>query len=158
MSTLINNVSKILNANNATPELKKQIHELLTSWQYQTQPTHDDELMTIPLTYENPHQSRANFKVASLTEESDEIEALTTHYSQTNYQVLGTLGVGGMGKVLKVYDPRLKRNLAMKILHPAMMETPQLVARFYEEAQLIAQMQHPNIVQLYGHALASATT
>ena len=62
------------------------------------------------------------------------------------YKDLGLLGVGGMGEVRRVWDEDLKRKLAMKIIHPNLMSRTEIVARFLEEGQICAQLQHPNIV------------
>ncbi|MGB0638997.1 MAG: protein kinase domain-containing protein, partial [Myxococcota bacterium] len=61
----------------------------------------------------------------------------------------GTLGSGGMGEVRKVQDPDLKRTLAMKILHGNLVNNRRIVSRFVEEAQICAQLQHPNIIPVY---------
>ena len=65
------------------------------------------------------------------------------------YEDLGLLGKGGMGEVRRVRDRRLGRTLALKIIRPRAMGRPGLVARFLEEAQATAQLQHPNIVPVY---------
>lgn len=61
----------------------------------------------------------------------------------------GMLGSGGMGEVRKVQDPDLKRTLAMKILHRNLINNRRIVSRFVEEAQICAQLQHPNIIPVY---------
>jgi len=66
------------------------------------------------------------------------------------YHDLGLLGVGGMGEVRRVYDPTLKRAVAMKTPHPRLVENKRFVSRFIEEAQIGAQLQHPNIITVYG--------
>ena len=65
------------------------------------------------------------------------------------YEDLGVLGAGGMGEVRKVRDPILKRELAMKILHPQQDYRNEFSRRFTEEAQVCAQLQHPNIVPIH---------
>ncbi len=65
------------------------------------------------------------------------------------YQDLGLIGVGSMGEVRLVRDPKLRRTLAMKILHQHLLDAPRTVARFIEEAQVEAQLQHQNIVPVY---------
>ena len=65
------------------------------------------------------------------------------------YEDLGLLGVGGMGEVRRVRDHKLRRTMAMKIIHAEMMRSPRLVSRFIDEAQVQAQLQHPNIVPIY---------
>lgn len=65
------------------------------------------------------------------------------------YDDLGPLGVGGTGEVRRVRDRRLGRTLALKIIHAMALNRPALVARFREEAQATAQLQHPGIVPIY---------
>jgi hypothetical protein len=65
------------------------------------------------------------------------------------YRKLSTLGIGGMGEVHKVLDPSLNRVLALKVIHPHLMAMPVLVSRFVEEAQIQANLQHPNIVPIH---------
>ncbi len=65
------------------------------------------------------------------------------------YQLLGEIGHGGMGAVLKGRDPDLGRDLAVKILLEEHQRDPELVQRFIEEAQIGGQLQHPGIVPVY---------
>ena len=65
------------------------------------------------------------------------------------YLDLGALGEGGMGEVRKVRDEILNRNLAMKIVHPSMLLNGKALTRFFEEAQIGAQLQHPNIIPIH---------
>ncbi len=65
------------------------------------------------------------------------------------YQLLGEIGHGGMGAVFKGRDPDLGRDLAVKILLEEHQDTPDLVRRFIEEAQIGGQLQHPGIVPVY---------
>ncbi len=59
------------------------------------------------------------------------------------------LGEGGMGAVYQYRDEVLKRDLAIKVPHPEMAQVPALLRRFIREAQITAQLDHPNIVPLY---------
>src|SRR5688572_20884082 len=54
-----------------------------------------------------------------------------------------------MGEVWRAYDTRLKREVAIKVLPPAMSSNPQRLARFQQEAETVARLSHPNIVTLY---------
>jgi len=54
-----------------------------------------------------------------------------------------------MGEVRRVEDPDLRRTLAMKIVHQDLMKNSRMVSRFVEEAQVQAQLQHPNIVPIH---------
>jgi serine/threonine-protein kinase len=65
------------------------------------------------------------------------------------YQLLGEIGRGGMGAVLKGRDPDLVRDLAVKVLLEEHRDDPELVRRFIEEAQIGGQLQHPGIVPVH---------
>ncbi len=65
------------------------------------------------------------------------------------YQILGEIGRGGMGAVMKGRDPDLGRDLAVKVLLNEHQDEPDLVRRFIEEAQIGGQLQHPGIVPVY---------
>lgn len=65
------------------------------------------------------------------------------------YEELGFLGQGGMGEVHLVRDRRLGRSLALKTIHTRAMNHSALSARFLEEAQATAQLQHPGIIPIY---------
>ena len=65
------------------------------------------------------------------------------------YIDLEILGEGGMGEVRKVHDGVLKRNLAMKVIHSSMLSSRNALSRFTEEAQVGAQLQHPNIIPIH---------
>jgi eukaryotic-like serine/threonine-protein kinase len=56
---------------------------------------------------------------------------------------------GGMGAVLHAHDERLNRDLAVKVLHAELRDSPGLRQRFAEEAQIAGQLQHPGVVPVY---------
>ena len=64
------------------------------------------------------------------------------------YEILGPLGKGGMGAVYKAMQPSLNRIVAIKVLPPDFAKDPEFVARFHREAQTVAMLSHPNIVQI----------
>lgn len=66
-----------------------------------------------------------------------------------DYELLGPLGAGGFGRVYRVRDLHLEREVALKVLHPALTRDPEVVERFRREAQLAARLNHPNIVDIY---------
>ena len=66
------------------------------------------------------------------------------------YEITAKLGEGGMGEVWRATDTKLRRDVAVKILPPAFVADTERLARFEREAQLLAQLNHPNIAQIYG--------
>ncbi len=64
------------------------------------------------------------------------------------YEILGPLGKGGMGTVYKAMQPSLNRIVAIKVLPPDFKADPERVERFHREAQTVAMLSHPNIVQI----------
>ena len=66
------------------------------------------------------------------------------------YEILAAIGAGGMGEVYRARDPRLKREVAIKVLHAAHSHDPQRRARFQREAELLATLNHPNIAGVHG--------
>jgi serine/threonine protein kinase len=69
------------------------------------------------------------------------------------YELLERLGQGGMGEVWKAHDTRLRRYVAIKLLHADLQANPDFVAHFLREAQLVASLRHPNIVQVHDFQL-----
>jgi len=66
------------------------------------------------------------------------------------YEVRVLLGRGGMGEVYRAHDPRLGRDVALKVLPDRVAFDPTWLARFEREARLLATLTHTNIAVLYG--------
>ncbi len=71
------------------------------------------------------------------------------------YELQEQLGHGGMAEVWKALDTQLQRYVAIKLLHANLKEDPHFIARFEREAQLIASLHHPNIVQIHDFQIVS---
>jgi hypothetical protein len=65
------------------------------------------------------------------------------------YEVIGPLGVGGMGEVYRARDSRLKREVAIKLLPEAFANDAERVARLQREAEVLASLNHPNIAAIH---------
>ncbi len=65
------------------------------------------------------------------------------------YEIVGPLGVGGMGEVYRARDPRLGRDVAIKVLPAAFAADPERLQRFEQEARAAAALNHPNILAVH---------
>src|SRR5262245_14554353 len=67
-----------------------------------------------------------------------------------HFEILGLLGAGGMGEVYRALDTKLRREVAIKVLPPQFAEQPDRLARFEQEAVLLASLNHPHVAAIYG--------
>ena len=65
------------------------------------------------------------------------------------YEILSAIGAGGMGEVWRARDPRLGREVAIKVLPAGAVGDPDRLARLEREARLLASLNHPNIATLH---------
>ncbi len=66
------------------------------------------------------------------------------------YEVVSSIGAGGMGEVYRARDTALNREVAIKIIPDLFAGDPERLARFSREAQTLAALNHPNIAHVYG--------
>ena len=74
------------------------------------------------------------------------------------YRVVALLGSGGMGEVYRAQDPRLGRDVAIKVLREGDASDPDRLARFQREAQVLASLNHPHIAHIHGLEEADGVT
>jgi serine/threonine protein kinase len=67
-----------------------------------------------------------------------------------SYEILGLIGVGGMGEVYRARDTRLGRDVAIKFLPDELTQDADRRARFEREARHLASLNHANIAAIYG--------
>ena len=75
--------------------------------------------------------------------------------AKEKYAHLGTVGSGAMGEILLVRDQELRRKVAYKKVHAGMTHNRKVMDRFFTEAQITAQLDHPNIVPIYSLEVSS---
>ena len=66
-----------------------------------------------------------------------------------HYEIVEQIGEGGMGRVYRAHDPRLGRDVAVKVLQHHLTSTPEARARFEREARTVSQLSHPHICTLH---------
>src|SRR5262245_63266137 len=71
------------------------------------------------------------------------------------YQVISLLGHGGMGEVYRALDPRLGREVAIKLLPAAFSTDKERLRRFEQEARAAGMLNHPNVLTIYDIGAAS---
>ncbi len=72
------------------------------------------------------------------------------------YSVLSTLGLGGMGEVYRARDPRLGRDVAVKLIRKSAHDQEGALDRLLREATLASSLNHPNIVTIYDTGVVGA--
>src|SRR5512143_2816692 len=65
------------------------------------------------------------------------------------YEILDLVGAGGMGEVYRARDPRLGRDVAIKVLPAEVGADPGRLRRFEQEARAVAALNHPNILTVF---------
>ena len=65
------------------------------------------------------------------------------------YEIRSLIGVGGMGEVYRAHDPKIGRDVAIKVLPADFSADEERVARFEQEAQAAGALNHPNIIAVY---------
>jgi serine/threonine-protein kinase len=67
------------------------------------------------------------------------------------FEIVAPLGAGGMGEVYRARDLKLEREVAVKVLPPHLVQSPEAQARFEREAKAVAALAHPNILAIYDY-------
>lgn len=68
------------------------------------------------------------------------------------YDIVEEIGRGGMATVYRARDARLKREVALKVMHPHLQGAPEARARFEREAQTVARLEHPGLLEIYDYS------
>ncbi len=120
--------------------------EALIPWLKRLRPKEATQTVSIPTgSGDTPAiaLTAATYDFLGNPESTDELGRLA------QYRVLQSIGVGGMGMVFLAEDTRLRRQVALKVVKPELLERPDLHERFLQEARAIAAVEHDNIVTIY---------
>lgn len=98
------------------------------------------EVAASPTEEGNPTTSQPRFEPPSL-------DAVRAAFPQ--FEILGLIGCGGMGAVFRARQPHLDRVVALKILPRELGDLPEFAERFAREGQVLAKLNHPNIVSVF---------
>ena len=105
--------------------------------------------------YVSPHEENADYELAVAAahqlnyEQNSNAEPSLEPTRIGDYEIIATIGCGGMGSVFKARHMRLGKQVAVKILPWRKMRSPDAVARFNREMRIIGQMDHPGIVTAF---------
>ncbi len=96
-------------------------------------------------------QSRARLGRRARTADAREVGAMTLPAGARlgPYEILSAIGAGGMGEVYRAKDPRLGRDVAIKVLPSSVAYDPDRLQRFEQEARAAGALNHPNIMIVY---------
>jgi serine/threonine protein kinase len=122
-------------------ELRREVEELLAS-----DAADRSVLERLPLADVSVIAAASNFA-------ADDIHLHTTLKLGSRvgpYEVVTSLGAGGMGQVFRARDTKLNRDVALKVLPERFELDSDRIARFKREAQMLAALNHPNIAAIYG--------
>ena len=112
--------------------------------------------------FDNPDDTVYCGKCATPLPSSEEIPASPTKTLETpkeelttgstfagRYQIIEELGKGGMGKVYKVHDTKIKEKIALKLIKPEIAKDKKTIERFSNELRLARKIRHKNICQMF---------
>ena len=74
------------------------------------------------------------------------------------YEIVSPLGAGGMGEVYRAHDPRLLRDVAIKVIPEGVAQDPERLKRFEREARATAALSHPNVLTVFDVGSESGRT
>src|SRR5690348_2626524 len=89
-------------------------------------------------------------EVAEESASIDELAARVRQVAGDEFEVVGVLGRGGMANVYLAFERTLQRMVALKVLHPLILQSGNMRERFLREARLAAALGHRNVVPIHG--------
>lgn len=124
------------------PKHKMLVDRLIAEVDSQSSPR-EMNVATVSLTETFKHNSDSQSEADQLNFTSDEKPTLG------RFELLEELGAGTGGRVFRAHDPKLSRDVAIKIPHPDRIKTPHDIERFLRATRAAAQLRHDNICPIY---------
>src|ERR1700733_1309728 len=87
--------------------------------------------------------------VVAIFEEQTSTDPFRGRTIGDRYRVGELINVGGMGRVYKGIQTSLDRPVAIKVIHPHLLTSEEVVGRFFTEARASSRLNHPNVVSIY---------
>ena len=144
---------------NDLPQIYNIMQILINNEQNKAAQEAADLIMTIRPDYRDTstmldmlQQKEREYLVSSETNE--EIQQLIGEHSLGRYHLANKIATGGMGVIYKVYDKKLNKNAAMKILRDELSSSDRALERFFREARIAASINHKNIVEIYDYNIS----
>ena len=106
-------------------------------------------------TFSNVNSPKVDSKNIHITDQTQIDDLLEGFKKNDKYEHIALIGAGGMGQVTLSRDKNTLRKVAIKTLKKELLQNHEAVIRFTEEAQITAQLEHPNIIPVYEMGLDS---
>ncbi|MEO8608085.1 MAG: protein kinase [Chloroflexota bacterium] len=106
-------------------------------------------LLEMPVTAAQELYMIAGDTLQGLTPSAELKPSLRTGQQIKDYELQEQIGIGAFGAVYRAFQPKVMRDVAIKIILPSYASQPEFVQRFEREARLVARLEHMNIVPLY---------
>src|SRR5437588_7543337 len=108
-----------------------------------------DEVMALLRNFQSAEDNGFLYRPLVATESLDErSQTLIDGQEFEGYKILKLIAEGGMGEVYRAHDPEIDRKVAIKLIK-SNLKTKELLRRFRNERQILANLQHPNIARLF---------
>ncbi|MEM9944323.1 MAG: serine/threonine-protein kinase, partial [Planctomycetota bacterium] len=128
----------------------QQVQSFLSQKDSRTTPVGEPTTENYPLRSEDGCNNELPFSIRQILSLLDPTDEPTSLGRMGSFEVLGVVGSGAMGVVVKAFDPTLDRVVALKLMNPTLAACGTARHRFAREAKAAAGVLHPNVVAIHG--------